>query len=65
MGKPALGRPERWFSKELPRSAMGELTALAIEARRRKISYGRLVSSTTDFERFEMVEAYGRGEHYA
>ena len=62
MGEPALDRPKRWFLKAPPRSTMGELAALAAEAHRRKISYGQLVSSTADFERFEIVEAYRRGE---
>lgn len=62
MGRPALDRPERWFLKEPPRTAENGLPALAAEEHRRKVSYGQLVSSTTDFERFEIVEAYRRGE---
>lgn len=61
MGKPALDRLERWFLRDPPRPAEDGLTALALEANRRKISYGQLVSSTTDFERFEIVEAYRKG----
>ena len=35
-----------------------ELTALALEARKRKISYGQLVSSTTGYEQQQIVRQY-------
>lgn len=35
-----------------------ELTALAVEARKRKISYGQLVSSTTGYEQQQIVRQY-------
>ncbi len=35
-----------------------ELTALALEARKRKISYGQLVSTTTGYEQQQIVRQY-------
>ena len=35
-----------------------ELTALALEARKRKISYGQLVSTTTSYEQQQIVRQY-------
>jgi hypothetical protein len=35
-----------------------ELTALALEARERKISYGQLVNTTTSYERQQIVRRY-------
>jgi len=35
-----------------------ELTALAIEARRRGITYGKLVAETTPLEREKIIEKY-------
>lgn len=35
-----------------------ELTALALEARERKISYGQLVNNTTSYERQQIVRRY-------
>lgn len=61
MGKPALERNEIWFLRERPRASPDGLISLALEANRRKISYGQLVTSTTEFERFEIVETYRRG----
>jgi hypothetical protein len=37
------------------------LNALAVEARRRKISYGNLVASTTAAERSEIIRQYCAG----
>jgi len=62
MGTPRLDIHGRRFSKKLPPSTETKLAALTAEAQRRKISYGQLVSSTTDFERVEIVESYWRGE---
>lgn len=35
-----------------------ELSALALEARRRGISYGRLVANTTPYEQQEIIQDY-------
>ena len=35
-----------------------ELTALALEARKRKTSYGQLVSTTTGYEQQQIVRQY-------
>ena len=35
-----------------------ELTALALEARKRKISYGQLVSTTTVYEQQQIIRQY-------
>jgi hypothetical protein len=35
-----------------------ELSALALEARRRGISYGRLVANTTPYEQQEIIRDY-------
>lgn len=35
-----------------------ELSALALEARRRSISYGHLVSNTTPYEQQEIIRDY-------
>ena len=35
-----------------------ELTALALEARKRKISYGQLVSTTTGYEQQQIIRQY-------
>lgn len=60
MGKPVLDRNEIWFLRERPRTSPDGLIALALEANRREISYGQLVANTTEFERFQIAEAYKR-----
>lgn len=35
-----------------------ELTALALEAQKRKVSYGQLVGMTTDYEQQQIVRQY-------
>lgn len=60
MGKPALDRDKAWFLRERPPASPEALIALAMEANRRKISYGQLVANTAGLERFEIVEAYRR-----
>lgn len=60
MSKLTWDRDERWFLKERPRASPDSLIALALEANKRKISYGQLVANTTGLERFQIVEAYKR-----
>ncbi len=42
----------------MQKRANRELTALAAEARRRGITYGQLVASTTEHQRQEIIERY-------
>lgn len=60
MGKAAISRSGRWFAPEPCRDSEASLTALALEARRRDLTYGQLVGLTTEYERCEIVQAYCR-----
>lgn len=62
MGTAAIDKGGVWFLRERPPASPENLTALAVEANRRGISYGQLVSNTTEFERTRIMEAYKRRE---
>lgn len=58
MGQPKIDRAELWFRPEPCRDTEEALTALALEARRRGITYGQLAGLTSGYERQEIVRAY-------
>lgn len=60
MATAAIDRKQAWFLRERPPASPENLTALAVEANRRNISYGQLVAQTTEYERALIVERYKR-----
>ena len=60
MNKPKIDRTDIWYRPEPCQDTVESITALNAEARERDVSYGQLVSLTTEIERFEIVEAYQR-----
>lgn len=60
MGKPLLDKKYQWFLTGRPPASPDGLIALALEANKRGVTYGQLVGGTTEFERFQIVEAYRR-----
>ena len=60
MRRPEIERMGRWASPEPCRDTGEALTALALEARRRGITYGQLVGITSGYERRKIIRAYQR-----
>lgn len=58
MGKPKIDRAEWWFRPEPCRDTGEALTAMALEARRRGITYGQLAANTTPYEQQEIIRDY-------
>lgn len=67
MGKERVDQKERWFRPEPCWDTREALGALAVEARRRGITYGQLMGLTSGYERQEIIRAYrmerGRKDH--